>query len=68
MLKFKPLAAALITAGVLVVGTAGAIEIPAWLKGTQSTSQASSPSYKAVSDASAQPPVAMLPAQGTPKK
>ena len=67
MLKFKPLAAALITAGVLVVGTAGAIEMPAWLKGKSSEpQQASLPSYKAVSDASAPPLVAMLPAQGTP--
>ena len=67
MMKFKPLSAALVAAGVLVVGTAGAIDLPGWLKAKPAATQDAAPTaYRAVSDAAAPPPVPMLAAQGAP--
>ena len=65
-MKFNPLSAALVAAGVLVVGTAGAIDLPSWLKGKPVAVQDSASAYKAVSDVSAPPPVPMLGAQNVP--
>lgn len=68
-MKLKPLSAALAVAGVLAVGTAGAIDLPGWLKGKPAVtqdSQNSASAYKAVSDISAPPPVPMLAAQNVP--
>ena len=63
-MQFKPLSAALVAAGVLAVGTAGAIDLPGWLKGKPA---ATSPAgYVAVSDVAAPPPVPMLAAQNVP--
>ena len=66
MTRFKPLSAALVAAGVLAVGTAGAIELPGWLKAKPANTQAASSAYQAVSDISAPPPVAMVAAQNVP--
>jgi serine protease Do len=65
-MKFKPLSAALMAAGVLVVGTAGAIDLPSWLKSKPAPMQDSASAYKAVSDITAPPPVPMLSAQDVP--
>jgi serine protease Do len=65
-MKFKPLSAALVAAGVLAVGTAGAIELPSWLKGKPAVTQGVGGAYKAVSDVSAPPPVPMVAAQTVP--
>ena len=65
-MKFKPLSAALVAAGVLAVGTAGAIDLPGWLKGRPAATQGSSAGYTAVSDVSAPPPVPMVAAQSVP--
>lgn len=65
-MKFKPLTAALAAAGVLVVGTAGALEMPNFLKSKPVATQGSSENYKAVSDVSAPPVVPMLSAQSVP--
>ena len=67
-MKLKPLSAALITAGVLAVTTAGAIEMPSWLKRSPpaAASQASAASKAAVADSAAPAPVPMLSAQGVP--
>ncbi len=65
-MKFKPLSAALVAAGLLAVGTAGAIELPSWLKGKPAASQQVGGAYKAVSDVSAPPPVPMVAAQTVP--
>jgi serine protease Do len=67
-MKFKPLSAALVAAGVLVVGTASAIDLPTWLKGDKpaATQNTSASAYKAVSDISAPAAVPMLATQGTP--
>jgi len=66
-MNFKPLSAALLAAGVLTVGTAGAIGLPDWLK---SKPAVASPNTTAsaipVADASAPPPVPMLAAQAVP--
>jgi serine protease Do len=67
MSPLKPLSAALVAAGVLAVGTAGAIDLPGWLKSKPAVTQPAAPSaYQAVSDITAPAPVAMLPAQNTP--
>ena len=65
-MKFKPLTAALAAAGVLVVGTAGAIDLPAWLKSKPDAAQVSPSAYRAVSDVSAPPAVPMVAAQNVP--
>ena len=65
-MKLKPLSAALIAAGVLVVGSAGAIELPGWLKGKPAATPGASAGYTAVSDAAAPPPVPMVAAQTAP--
>ena len=65
-MKFKPLSAALVAAGVLAVGTAGAIDLPGWLKGKPAATQGSSAAYTAVSDVSAPPPVPPMAAQNVP--
>ena len=67
-MKLKTLSAALAAAGVLAVGTAGAIELPAWLKGKPAATQDqnSSMAYNAVSDAAAPAPVPALAAQSVP--
>ncbi len=62
-MRFKPLTAALVAAGVLAVGSAGAIDMPGWLK-TKPAPAAGG--YRAVSDVSAPPLVPVLNAQGTP--
>ncbi len=71
-MKIKPLSAALIAAGVLV-GTAGAIDLPNWLKpgaaAWQPGSQAATPAAPAATaapDAATPPPVPMLSAQAVP--
>ena len=70
-MKIKPLSAALIAAGVLAVGTAGAIDLPSWLKPGAPSAPApaittgKAPSVAVVSP-SAPPPVPMLTAQGVP--
>jgi serine protease Do len=63
MIKIKPLTAALITAGVLAVGTASAIDLtPSWLKSKPAAEQ-----QVAVNNTAAAPaPVPMLSAQGVP--
>ena len=66
MIKFKPLSAALLAAGVLTVGTAGAIGLPEWLKGKSNSTPVASATVTPVSDASAPPPVPMLAAQAVP--
>jgi serine protease Do len=66
MMKFKPLSAALVAAGVLVVGTAGAIDLPSFLKSKPDATQGSSDNYRAVSDVSAPAAVPMLSAQSVP--
>ena len=65
-MKLQPLSAALAAAGVLLVGTAGAIELPAFLKSKPTTTAGSSDNYKAVSDVSAPAAVPMLAAQNVP--
>jgi len=66
-MNFKPLSAALLAAGVLSVGTAGAIGLPDWLKSKPAvTSPNTGASAVPVSDASAPPPVPMLAAQAVP--
>lgn len=68
-MKFKPLIAALATAGLLVASTAGAIELPNWLKsGPATTTQKlnDAPNYKAVSDVTAPPVVPMLSGNDVP--
>lgn len=65
-MKIKPLSAALIAAGVLAVGTAGAIDLPAWLKPGASSSQPSAPASTTVPVAATPPPVPMLSAQAVP--
>lgn len=67
-IRIKSLTAALIAAGVLAVGSAGAIELPGWLKSKPSAADASARpyTYKAVSDVSAPPLVAPLAAAATP--
>ena len=65
-MKFKPLSAALVAAGVLVFGTAGAIDLPGWLKGKPAPTQGASAGYTAVSDVSAPPAVPMVSAQTVP--
>lgn len=63
MIKIKPLTAALITAGVLAVGTASAIDLtPSWLKSKPAAEQVAANTNAAV----APPPVPMLSAQGVP--
>lgn len=66
-MNFKPLSAALLAAGVLTVGTAGAIGLPDWLK-SKPAATSSDTTAKAipVADASAPPPVPMLAAQAVP--
>ena len=65
-MKIKPLSAALIAAGVLAVGTAGAIDLtPNWLKAKPAAAQPAA-ANAAVSDASAPAPVPLLPAAGVP--
>ncbi|MES2991131.1 MAG: Do family serine endopeptidase [Pseudomonadota bacterium] len=76
MSPLKPLSAALVAAGLLAVGTAGAIDLPAWLKSKPATSQqaatqpatpsAAAPAYQAVSDVTAPAQVPMVAAQNTP--
>jgi serine protease Do len=59
-MKFKPLSAAMVAAGVLAVGTAGAIELPSWLKGkTQDV-------HTALADTGHPSAVPVLPAQNMP--
>jgi serine protease Do len=67
-MKLKTLSAALAAAGVLAVGTAGAIDLPAWLKGKPAATQdqSSSVAYNVVSDAAAPAPVPALAAQSVP--
>ena len=67
-MKIKPLSAALIAAGVLAVGTAGAIDLPSWLKPGAASTAATAPTPVAPlpNNASAPTPVPMLAAQGVP--
>lgn len=65
-MTLKPLTAALVASGLLVVGTAGALELPGFLKSKPAATQAQPDGYKAVSDASAPPVVPMLSAQSVP--
>ena len=65
-MRFKPFSAALAAVGVLVVGTAGAIDLPSWLKSKPEAAQRNDGSYKAVSDVSAPAAVPMLSAQAVP--
>ena len=65
-MTLKPLAAALAGAGVVLVGTAGAIELPAFLKSKPAATASSGDNYRAVSDVSAPPAVPMLAAQNVP--
>jgi serine protease Do len=70
-MKIKPLSAALIAAGVLVVSTAGAIDLPTWLKpkadATASVGTVSGTNGPVALAAEAPPaPVPMLSAQGVP--
>ena len=64
-MKIKPLSAALIAAGVLAVGTAGAIELPGWLKSKPAASQAVAAATSEAA-AAAPAPVPMIAAQGVP--
>jgi len=62
MIKIKPLTAALVTAGVLAVGTASAIDLtPSWLKSKPAAEQ-----QVAANNAAAPAPVPMLSAPGVP--
>ena len=67
-MKIKPLSAALIAAGVLAVGTAGAIDLPSWLKPGATSTAATAPATVAPlpNTTSAPTPVPMLAAQGVP--
>jgi serine protease Do len=63
----KPLSAALIAAGVLAVGTVGAIELPNWAKSSAAVTQPAKPAQAVgVAVADARPAVPMLAAQGEP--
>jgi serine protease Do len=65
--KFRPLSAALLAAGVLSMGTAGAIGLPDWLKSKPAAAQpANAAKAVPVSDAAAPPPVPMLAATAVP--
>ena len=69
-MKLKPLSAALLAVGALTVATAGAIEMPAWLKGkapsATSAGQPVAATAAAAPEAATPPPVPMISAQGVP--
>lgn len=65
-MTLKPLTAALITAGVLAVGTASAIDLPSWLKSKPETTSSQAGSTVAVADAAAPAPVPYINPQGVP--
>jgi serine protease Do len=67
-MNIKPLSAALIAAGVLAAGTAGAFDLtPNWLKSKPiTTPTATQPADEATAPAVAPAPIPMLAAQGTP--
>jgi len=65
-MKFKPLSAALVAAGVLAVGTASAIDLtPNWFKSKPSAEQ-NSAANTVVADASPAAPIPLLSGQGVP--
>ena len=68
MMKLKTLSATLLAAGALTVATAGAIEMPAWLKASPqpAAQQPAAATKPALPDAAAPAPVPMLSAQATP--
>ena len=67
MKSLKPLTVALVAAGVLSAGAAGAIGLPDWLKSKPAaTTQSDAGAVVPVADASAPPPVPMLAAQAVP--
>ncbi len=67
-MKLKPLSAALLAVGALTVATAGAIDMPSWLKGkaTTVTAQPVAAATAAAPEAATPPPVPMISAQGVP--
>jgi serine protease Do len=68
-MKLKPLSAALFAVGALTVATAGAIDLPTWLKGKPPTAEASQARVvvkPAAPDAAAPAPVPMLTGQSVP--
>jgi serine protease Do len=65
MNRLNSLTAALAAAGVLAVGTAGAIELPAWLKGKSAVTDVQRPTT-APTATDSRAPVPMLAAQGVP--
>jgi len=65
MNKLKTLSTAMVAAGVLAAGTAGAIDLPNWFKGKPETAQANKTTTLAL-NAEAPPPVPMLSAQSVP--
>ena len=67
-MKLKPLSAALLAVGALTVATAGAIDMPSWLKGNAATAAAQPATAAKVNapEAATPAPVPMLAAQGVP--
>ena len=67
-MKLKPLSAALLAVGALTVATAGAIDLPNWLKSNPTTAalQAGVTAKAAAPEAATPAPVPMLAAQGVP--
>jgi serine protease Do len=67
-MKLKPLSAALLAVGALTVATAGAIDMPAWLKGKGAASapQPVTTAKANAPEAATPPPVPMISAQGVP--
>lgn len=66
-MKIRTLTAALVSAGVLAVGTASAIDLtPNWLKSKPTVAQADTPNRVADAAAASNGPVPMLSAQGVP--
>ncbi|MEO6031576.1 MAG: trypsin-like peptidase domain-containing protein, partial [Burkholderiaceae bacterium] len=65
-MKMKALSAALAAAGVLAAGTAGALDLPNWLKPDSKPSVVQTAPSKAVSDATAPAPVPLLAASSVP--
>ncbi len=61
-MNLKPLSAALVGAGLAVVGTAGAIDLPHWLKGDTQVAAAAAPSTPAAERVV--PPVPLIAAPG----
>ena len=67
MMKFRPLGAAMVAAGVFGVGTVGAIDLPSWLKAPPANGTGTAAgSEVAVSDKAVPLPVAPLAAQPAP--